>query len=113
MTNNMNNPAQPNRTNAAATGDLSVIKTIPTTYRNVSIALFALMILTIVAALFPMGAIGLVIAMLIAATKASLVAVYFMHLKSSTSLMRLFAAASLVWLAILIGLTISDYINRT
>lgn len=53
-----------------------------------------------------------VVALAIAATKASLVALFFMHVKYSSPLTRIVVVASLFWLAILITLTSSDYRTR-
>ena len=43
---------------------------------------------------------------------ALLVAVWFMHLKDSSRLTWLFAAAGVMWLAIMIGLTMGDTVAR-
>ena len=53
-----------------------------------------------------------VAALVIAVCKASLVVLFFMHLRWSSSLLRIVVASSLLWLAILIGLTISDVFTR-
>lgn len=58
------------------------------------------------------GALALVVALVIAVAKAALVALFFMHLRTTSPRMRLFAGAGLVWLAILIGLTMSDFLTR-
>jgi cytochrome c oxidase subunit IV len=52
------------------------------------------------------------LAFLIATVKAALVVLFFMHVRYSDALVRLFMAAGLVWLAILIGLTLVDYLSR-
>ena len=52
------------------------------------------------------------VALLIAVCKASLVAFFFMHLRWSSSLMRVVLMAALLWLAILIGLTLTDNLTR-
>ncbi len=52
------------------------------------------------------------VALAIAACKASLVVLFFMHAKYSSNLTRLAAVAGLFWLAILIALTLSDYKTR-
>ena len=48
----------------------------------------------------------------IAGVKAFLIAFFFMRLRSQPGLTRVFAAAGLFWLALLIGLTASDYLSR-
>ena len=53
------------------------------------------------------------VAMLIAAGKALLVALVFMHLRFSSRITWAFAAAGIVWLAIFFTLTLSDYVSRS
>jgi cytochrome c oxidase subunit 4 len=53
-----------------------------------------------------------IVALAIAVCKASLVALFFMHVKYSSHLTKLVVVASLFWLAILISLTLSDYRTR-
>ena len=55
---------------------------------------------------------NIVVALLIAVTKASMVAWVFMGVRYSTNLTRLFCVAGLVWLSILILITASDYTTR-
>ena len=52
------------------------------------------------------------VAFLIAAAKASLVLLFFMHLRYSPRLNWLIAFGSLVWLAIFFALTFADYLTR-
>ena len=52
------------------------------------------------------------VALVIAATKATLVVLFFMHVKYSSRLVAVFAAAGFVWLVILLTLTIADYQSR-
>jgi cytochrome c oxidase subunit 4 len=76
------------------------------------VVLMVLLGLTILAAAFPLGAIGLIIALAIAAAKAILVVLFFMHVKYQPRAIAVFAATSLLWLGILLTLTLSDYIAR-
>jgi cytochrome c oxidase subunit 4 len=55
---------------------------------------------------------NIVVALLIAVTKASMVAWIFMGVRHTTSLTKLFVVAGLVWLGILILITFSDYSSR-
>ena len=55
---------------------------------------------------------NIVVALLIAVTKASLVVWIFMGVRHTTTLTRLFVVAGLVWLFIMILLTFSDYRTR-
>jgi cytochrome c oxidase subunit IV len=47
-----------------------------------------------------------------ACVKAALVAVFFMRLRWSHPLIRLVAAAGVIWLLILIGLSLTDVLTR-
>lgn len=53
-----------------------------------------------------------VVALAIAVCKASLVILFFMHVRYSSNLTRLVVIAGLFWLAILISLTLSDTFTR-
>lgn len=59
-----------------------------------------------------LGAWNTPLALAIACTKASLVVLYFMHVRWSPKLVWLAAAIGLVFLVILLGFTISDYATR-
>jgi cytochrome c oxidase subunit IV len=85
---------------------------------RVYIAIFlALMVgtgLTVLAAFrdFP-GPLNAVVALTIAVVKATLVILYFMHVRYSSRLIWLVIGSALFWLAIMFALTISDYWTRT
>ncbi len=53
------------------------------------------------------------VALGIACTKATLVILFFMHVKYENKLVGLAVVASVIWLAFLILITISDYLTRT
>ncbi|MBI2220843.1 MAG: cytochrome C oxidase subunit IV family protein, partial [Acidobacteria bacterium] len=53
-----------------------------------------------------------IVALTIAVTKATLVVLFFMHVKYSTRLTWVVAASGVVWLAIMVSLTLSDYLSR-
>ncbi len=76
-------------------------------------ALLLLLGLTVGMAALPLGAFGLVVALTIAAAKAALVVLYFMHLRFASRATWLFAGAGLLWLAILFSMTFSEYLGRT
>lgn len=82
------------------------------TYLLVYLALMALLFLTWGAAYLPLGMLKTPLSFTIAMIKAGLVAAFFMHLRGGTTLSRIFAAGGLAWLAILFGLTLSDYLSR-
>jgi len=81
-------------------------------YISVFIALIALTALTTGVAFINLGKWNTVAALAIAVCKATLVVLFFMHLRWSSNLLRMVVAASLLWLAILIILTISDVFTR-
>jgi cytochrome c oxidase subunit IV len=81
-------------------------------YLWVFAALMVLLIVTLVAAAFDLGAWNLPIAMTIAVAKALLVVLYFMHVRYNSRLVWTFAAAGLFWLSILFVLTLTDYLSR-
>ena len=54
-----------------------------------------------------------VVAMAIAITKATLVVLFFMHVKWSSPMVKLSVASAVIFLALLLGITWSDYWART
>jgi cytochrome c oxidase subunit 4 len=82
------------------------------TYYLVFIALLVLLAATVGVAQFHLGPAGFFAAASIAGVKALLILLFFMHVRDSKPLIWLFAAAGFFWLAILLGLTFSDYLTR-
>lgn len=84
--------------------------------RKVYFAVFAaLMVLTAVTtavAFVDLGPWNTVVALGIALLKATLVALFFMHVKYSPRLTQITLAGGIFWLAILIVLTLSDFVSR-
>jgi cytochrome c oxidase subunit 4 len=83
-------------------------------YAGVFLALMAGTTLTVFAAFqdFPWQ-FNTVIALTIAVIKATLVVLYFMHVRYSSRLIWVIVASALFWLAILFALTFSDYWTRS
>jgi cytochrome c oxidase subunit 4 len=81
-------------------------------YMRVFIALMALLVLTVLVAIFDLGPVSTPIALLIAAVKGTLIVLFFMHVKYAGKLTWIFASSAFLWLAIMIGLTFSDYVTR-
>jgi cytochrome c oxidase subunit 4 len=81
-------------------------------YVAIFLALLVMTALTIRIAFIDLGPLNTIVAMTIAVIKAMLVILYFMHLRYSSQLVKIFVAGGFVWLAILIGLTVSDYASR-
>ncbi len=82
------------------------------TYFGVFFALCVLTVVTAWVAFYDFGPFNDLVALGIAFTKASLVVLFFMHVKYSGRLVKLIVIASLVWLGIMFGLTIIDYVSR-
>jgi cytochrome c oxidase subunit 4 len=82
-------------------------------YAAVFAALLVLTLTTTGVAFIDLGGqMNAVVALLIAAGKALLVVLYFMHLRYSRPLSWVFAGAGLFWLAIMLALTLSDILTR-
>jgi cytochrome c oxidase subunit 4 len=75
-------------------------------------ALLVLLVCTIGAAFLKLGPAAFPIAMAIAFAKILLIGWFFMHLAEGPPLVRLVAVATLLWLLILIGFTMSDFATR-
>jgi cytochrome c oxidase subunit IV len=69
-------------------------------------------ILTVQIAFIDLGALNIVAALTIAVFKATLVILFFMHVKDSPRLTWAVVIGSVFWLAILLVLTFSDYLTR-
>ena len=82
------------------------------TYFAIFGALMALTALTVYVAFQHLGWLNFPVAITIALFKASLVVLFFMHVKYSPRLIGLVAAAALLWLAIMVFITLSDYWTR-
>jgi len=69
-------------------------------------------ILTVAAAKFNMGPLNNIVMLAIACTKASLVILFFMHVRWSSRLTWVVAMSGFFWLLILFGIGMSDYMSR-
>ncbi|MEX2381707.1 MAG: cytochrome C oxidase subunit IV family protein [Opitutales bacterium] len=83
-----------------------------TTYYAVFATLLVLLAITVGAAYIDLGRFGLIFAMGIAAAKALLILLFFMHLRYSSQLTVIVASAGIIWWAILVVLAMSDYLSR-
>jgi cytochrome c oxidase subunit 4 len=81
-------------------------------YAAVFALLLALTGITTAVAFMNLGPLNNVIMLAIAVTKATLVMLYFMHLRYSTRLTRMIAAAGVLWLGFIVALTMGDYLSR-
>jgi cytochrome c oxidase subunit 4 len=82
------------------------------TYLLVFASLMVLTFATVAASRFDFGAGNTIVAVGIAVLKASLVILFFMHVKYSSRLIQLMLAAAFLWLALLISGALSDYVTR-
>lgn len=82
------------------------------TYALVFAALIVLTVTTVEVSKIELGVFNFVCAMTIAVIKATLVVWFFMHVRDSTSMTKLFVVAGLFWMSILIVFTMSDYASR-
>jgi cytochrome c oxidase subunit 4 len=82
------------------------------TYLLVFASLMVLTAATVAASRFDFGEGNTIVALAIAVLKASLVVLFFMHVKYSGRLIQLMVAAAFLWLALLISGALSDYVTR-
>ena len=82
------------------------------TYVLVWLGLITLLLLTLGSAYLPLGWLNGVVNLAIAVAKALLVMIFFMHLRSSHYVLKIAAAAGFFWLALLIGLSLADFLAR-
>ena len=81
-------------------------------YLTIFVALMVGTVLTVYAAYIELGWLNTPVALLIAVTKATLVVLFFMHVKYNPPLMWVFAAGGFFFLLILLALTLQDYYSR-
>ncbi len=84
----------------------------PRIYYGIYAALLLLTGLTTFVAFFDLGLFSPIVALTIAVIKASIVALFFMHLRYSGRLTWVVGGAGLFWLGILLTLSLSDYLTR-
>lgn len=82
------------------------------TYLVVLASLLVLTVFTVVVSYWNFGVFNVLVAMLVATVKGSLVCLFFMHLKYDNKVNQVVFASSFVFLAAFIGLTASDVLYR-
>ena len=82
------------------------------TYYAIFGALMVLTAVTVAVAFVNLGSLNFPVAFIIAVTKATLVILFFMHVKYASRLTKLFVAMAFFFLAVLFGLTLTDYLSR-
>jgi cytochrome c oxidase subunit 4 len=75
-------------------------------------ALMVLTVITVYVATVNLGRLNFPVAIGIAITKATLVILFFMHAKYSSRLTKLFVGTAFFFLAVLLGLSLTDYLSR-
>ena len=82
------------------------------TYYTIFGSLMVLTAITVSVAFLNLGALNFPVALSIAILKATLVILFFMHVKYSSSLTKLICGVSFFFLVLLFGLTMTDYLSR-
>ena len=82
-------------------------------YLGVYVALIVLMALTTGLAFVDLSPWSAAVALAIAGAKALLVILYFMQVRTSSGLTRIFVVAGFYWLALLFGGTLGDLLTRS
>jgi cytochrome c oxidase subunit 4 len=81
-------------------------------YAAVFAGLLALTATTVAVSKLDLGEYNFIAAMTIAVIKASLVVWFFMDVRRSSSMTKLFIGAGFFWMAILLVFVLSDYLSR-
>jgi cytochrome c oxidase subunit 4 len=90
----------------------------PYVYYRVFAALVILFVLTVLVAFFDLSHLtgwppaNIIVALIIAVIKATVIVLYFMHVKYSSRLTQFFAVIGLVWLSLLFAYAFADYFTR-
>jgi len=84
----------------------------PKVYATILLALLVGTALTVWASYIDLGILNPIIALGIACTKATLVVLFFMHVKYSSKLTKLTVGAGVFTFMILVGMTLADYFTR-
>ncbi|MET0167898.1 MAG: cytochrome C oxidase subunit IV family protein [Vicinamibacterales bacterium] len=89
-------------------GHVSPIKV----YIGIFLTLMALTAITVSVAYINLGQLNKIVALGIASFKATLVVLYFMHVKYASRMTKLIVISGLFFLGILLTLTMTDYASR-
>lgn len=90
----------------------------PYVYYRVFAILIVLFIATVAVAFFDLSKMlnwppaNIVVAMIIAVAKATVIVLYFMHIKFASRLTQVFAVSAMIWLSLLFIFTFADYFTR-
>lgn len=75
-------------------------------------ALMALTFITVAVSYVDLGRANVLVALAVAGIKATLVVLWFMHVKHNTPLIKLTVATGFLWLIFMFSIMFSDYISR-
>ncbi len=81
-------------------------------YLAIFAALLVLTYVTVQVAMLDFGRLSIVVALTVAVVKATLVLLYFMHIRYSDKLNWVFLGAGVLWLSIMLAFTFGDYLSR-
>lgn len=81
-------------------------------YVSIFLALLVFTGITTAVAFLDLGPLNVVVALAIAFFKATLVVLFFMHVRYSTTLTKIVVAGGLLWLGIMIAFVLSDFATR-
>jgi cytochrome c oxidase subunit 4 len=81
-------------------------------YLGIFATLMVLTVITVAVAWVNLGSFNILVALGVAVVKATLVVLYFMHVKYSSKLTWVVIGSGFFWLLILLGLTMADYATR-
>jgi len=84
----------------------------PRIYFAIFASLMVLTTATVAAAFMDLGPFNLAVALGIATVKATLVVLYFMHVRYNPKLIWLAITLAVSWLGVLVVITLSDYMSR-
>jgi cytochrome c oxidase subunit IV len=82
-------------------------------YLAIFVTLLVMTAITTAVAFIDLGPLNVVVMLAIAFFKASLVILYFMHVRFTNRITQLAAASGFAWLLIMFTLTLSDYLTRS
>jgi cytochrome c oxidase subunit 4 len=81
-------------------------------YAYVFVTLMTLTLVTTYASMQDLGPLNVVVALVIAVIKASLVVLFFMHVYWSSKLNKIVVVSGIAWLGLLLWLTVTDFASR-
>jgi cytochrome c oxidase subunit 4 len=81
-------------------------------YVQIFVALMVFTAITVAVAFLDLGPLNNVVMLAVAVLKATLVVLFFMHVKYSTRLIPLVVVGGVFFLLVMFGITMSDYLSR-